>query len=81
MNYKVVPAINTTLSIAMLGAIIMISYTGLRAEATKSDSSLDWCYVSASPEDRFVCLPTHEDCNKTQSSDLFVSSSCFKDKW
>jgi hypothetical protein len=36
MNYRVMPAIITTLSIAMLGTTIMISYGALRAEATKS---------------------------------------------
>ena len=47
----------------MIGAIIMISYGAIEAESSKSDNSLDWCYVSAAPEDRFVCLPNHENCN------------------
>jgi len=81
MNYKAVPTIKTTLPIAMLGAIIMIPYGAMEAESTKSDNSFDWCYVSAAPEDRFVCLPNHEDCNKAKSLDLFASNSCFKNKW
>lgn len=81
MNYKASPLIKTTLPIAMLGAIIMISHGALGAESTKSDNSFDWCYVSAAPEDRFVCLTNHEDCNKAKSLDLFASSFCFKDKW
>ena len=61
MNYKAVPTMKTTLPIAMLGAIIMISYGAMEAESTKLINSFDWCYVSAAPEDRFVCLPNHED--------------------
>ena len=81
MNSKAVPIIKTTLPIVMLGAIIMISYGAVEAESAKSDNSFDWCYVSAAPEDRFVCLPNHENCNNAKSSDLFASSSCFKNKW
>lgn len=81
MNYKDVPTIKTTLPIAMLGAIIMISHGAMEAESAKSDNSFDWCYVSAAPEDRFVCLSNHENCNNVKSSDLFASSSCFKNKW
>jgi len=67
-----------TLSIATLALTIMISYSPLQAEATKSGTSNDWCYISAFPEDRSVCLPNHKECNKAQSSDVFASSSCFK---
>lgn len=81
MNYKAVTTIKTTLPIAMLGAIIMISHGAMEAESGKLDNSFDWCYVSAAPEDRFVCLPNHENCNNAKSSDLFASSSCFKNKW
>ncbi|HKX21514.1 MAG TPA: hypothetical protein VJM74_07580 [Nitrososphaeraceae archaeon] len=81
MNYKAVPTIKINLLIAMIGAIIMISYGAIEAESSKSDNSFDWCYVSAAPEDRFVCLPNHENCNNAQSSDLFASSSCFNNKW
>ncbi len=80
MNYNGLPAIITTLSITMLAATIMISYTALPTEATKSDTLIDSCYVSAFPEDRWVCFPNHEECNKAQSSDLFISNSCFKHK-
>jgi hypothetical protein len=79
MNYKVVPAIITALSIAMLGTTIMISYGAFRAEATKSGTSMDWCYISAFPEDRSVCFPNHEECNKGQSSDIFRSRYVFQE--
>jgi hypothetical protein len=81
MNYKAVTTIKTTLPIAMLGAIIMISHGAMEAESANLDNSFDWCYVSAAPEDRFVCLLNHENCNDAKSSDLFASSSCFKNKW
>jgi hypothetical protein len=78
MNDKGVPVTITTVTIAMVGAIIMILYSALSAEADTSGMSSDWCYISAAPEDRSVCFPNHKECNKAQSSDLFASSSCYR---
>ncbi len=80
MNYKGVLVIVTALLIAMFGETIMSSYTGLGAESTKSSSQGDWCYVSAFPEDRWVCFTSHEECEKAESSDAFKSDYCFKQK-
>ena len=78
MNYKAARAIITTLSIALFVASIMISNSPLRSETTKSSTSSGWCYVSAYPEDRWICFPDHEQCNKAYSLDIFNFDSCIK---
>jgi hypothetical protein len=78
MKYKGLPAIITTLSIAMFAGIVLIPYSAWGIEGAKSAFWSDWCYTSAFPEDRWVCFPNHEECKKAESSDLFKSDYCFK---
>ena len=65
-------------SVVMVGATFMILCGALPAQGGKPDTSTDWCYVSAAPEDRFVCFSNRELCNKAQSSDVFASTSCYR---
>ncbi len=81
MDYKRMRLICTTLSIALFMASIMIPNGALRSEAAKSTSSNDWCYVSAFPEDRWVCFQDHDECNKAYALDLFKLDSCLKDNY
>jgi len=77
MNKSGMLAIITTLSIAMLGATIMVSYGALQAEA-KSGTSVDWCYsqlLRGNP-----CLSNHGECNKAQASNALATSGCIKQK-
>jgi hypothetical protein len=69
----------TTLSIALFTLNIMIPNGALRA--AKSTPSNDWCYVSAFPEDRWVCFEDHDECNKAYALDLFKLDSCLKDNY
>ena len=65
------------LSIAMLGATIMVSYGALQAEA-KSGTSVDWCYsqlLRGNP-----CFSNHGECNKAQASNALATSGCIKQK-
>lgn len=80
MNYKDVSAIVTPLAIAMFWETILISYSALGAESAKSGIWSNYCYISAFPEDQWVCFQNHEECNKAESSDLFKSDYCFKHK-
>ena len=79
MDYKRMRLIITTLSIALFTLNIMIPNGALRA--AKSTPSNDWCYVSAFPEDRWVCFPDHDECNKAYALDLFKLDSCLKDNY
>lgn len=81
MDYKRMRLICTTLSIALFMASIMIPNGALRSEAAKSTLSNDWCYVSAFPEDRWVCFQDHDECNKAYALDLFKLDSCLKDNY
>jgi len=78
MDYNQIRTLGTTLSIALFIVSIMISSGAVRLEASKSISSNNWCYVSAFPEDRWVCFQDHDQCNKAYVLDLFKSDSCFK---
>ena len=69
----------TTLSIALFTLNIMIPNGALRA--AKSTPSNDWCYVSAFPEDRWVCFQDHDECNKAYALDIFKLDSCLKDNY
>jgi hypothetical protein len=80
MNSKGIPLIITTLSMLMLGETIMSSSSALELEMTTSSISSNWCYISAFPEDRAVCFPSHEECKKAESSDRFKSDPCFNHK-
>jgi hypothetical protein len=80
MSYKEAPTIIKTLLIIMLGETIMISYGVVGAESAKSGIWSDWCYISAFPEDRWVCFPEYEECKKAESSDIFKSNPCYKHK-
>ena len=80
MDYNQIGTLGTTLSIALFMTSIMISSGAVRLEASKSTSN-DWCYVSAFPEDRWVCFQDHDQCNKAYVLDLFKSDSCFKDNY
>ena len=79
MDYKQMRLIITTLSIALFTLNIMIPNGALRA--AKSTPSNDWCYVSAFPEDRWVCFEDHDECNKAYALDLFKLDSCLKDNY
>lgn len=79
MDYKRMHVIITTLSIALFMANMMIPNGALRSEAAKSTPSNDWCYVSAFPEDRWVCFQEHDECDKAYALDLFKLDSCLKD--
>ena len=81
MGYKRMPVIITTLSIALFMASMMIPNGALRSEAAKSTPSNDWCYVSAFPEDRWVCFQEHDECDKAYALDLFKLDSCLKDNY
>jgi len=63
MDYNQIRTLGTTLSIALFIISIMISSGAVRLEASKSISSNNWCYVSAFPEDRWVCFQDHDQCN------------------
>jgi|GEM_PF-458318 len=78
MDYNQIRTLVTTLSIALFIVSIMISSGAVRLEASKSISANNWCYVSAFPEDRWVCFQDHDQCNKAYVLDLFKSDSCFK---
>lgn len=80
MNSKGITVIITTLSIVLLGGTTMSSYSALGVEVTTSSIWRDWCYISAFPEDRPVCFPSHEECKKAESSDRFKSDTCFNHK-
>ena len=80
MNSKGIPLIITTLSILIFGETIMSSYATLGIEMTASSVWSGWCYVSAFPEDRPVCFPSHEECKKAESLDQFKSDPCFNHK-
>jgi hypothetical protein len=69
----------TILSIVLFIANMMIPNGALRSEAAKSTPSNDWCYVSAFPEDRWVCFQEHDECDKAYALDLFKLDSCLKD--
>jgi hypothetical protein len=71
----------TTFSIAVFMASMMIPNGALRSEAAKSTPSNDWCYVSAFPEDRWVCFQDQDECNKAYALDLFKLDSCLKDNY
>lgn len=73
--------IRTTFSIALFMASMMIPNGALRSEAAKSTPSNDWCYVSAFPEDRWVCFQDQDECNKAYALDLFKLDSCLKDNY
>lgn len=77
MDYHQIRTLGTTLSIALFIISIMISSGAVRLGALKSISSNDWCYVSAFPEDRWVCFQDNDQCNKAYVLDLFKSDSCF----
>ena len=79
MEYKRMRLICTTLSIVLFMASMMIPNGGLRSEAAKSNPSNNWCYVSAFPEDRWVCFQDHDKCDKAFALDLFKLDSCLKD--
>ena len=81
MDYKRMSLIITTLSIALFMANMMIPNGALRSEAAKSTPSNDWCYVSAFPEDRWVCFQDHDECDKAYDLDLFKLDSCLKDNY
>jgi hypothetical protein len=80
MNSDRMPVIITTLSMLILGEAIMCSYSAVGVEMTTSSIWRDWCYISAFPEDRPVCFPSHEECKKAESSDRFKSDTCFNHK-
>ncbi|MGI0022310.1 MAG: hypothetical protein ACRD9Q_05545 [Nitrososphaeraceae archaeon] len=79
MDYKQISVIITTMSIALFMANVMIPNGVLRSEAAKSTLSNDWCYVSAYPEDRWVCFQDHKECDNAYALDLFKLDSCLKD--
>ncbi|CAN5590943.1 hypothetical protein BH18THE1_BH18THE1_19950 [soil metagenome] len=79
MDYKRISVIITTMSIALFMANMMTPNGALRSEAAKSTPSNDWCYVSAFPEDRWVCFQDHDECDKAYALDLFKFDSCLKD--
>ena len=81
MDYKRMHLICTTLSIALFMASMMIPNGALRSEAAKSTPSNDWCYVSAFPEDRWVCFQDQDECSKAYALDLFKLDSCLKDNY
>ena len=81
MDYKRMRVIITTLSIALFMANMMIPNGALRSEAAKSTPSNDWCYVSAFPEDRWVCFQEYDECDKAYALDLFKLDSCLKDNY
>ena len=74
------PLIITTLSMLMLGETIMSSYTALGVEMTTPSIWSDWGYISAFPEERPVCFPSHEECKKAELLDRFKSDTCFNHK-
>ena len=80
MNSIGIPVLITALSMLMLGEAIMFSYSALGVEVTPSNVWSGWCYISAFPEDRPVCFPSHEECKKAESSDRFKSDTCFNHK-
>jgi hypothetical protein len=59
--------------------IIMISSNGATQSNAAKLNSKDWCYVSAFPEDHWVCFQDREQCDKAYASDLFKFDSCLKD--
>ncbi|MFZ0252413.1 MAG: hypothetical protein WAL28_01270 [Nitrososphaeraceae archaeon] len=79
MNYKLVHSIITTMSIALVMIIMIISNGATQSNAAKLNSLNDWCYVSAFPEDHWVCFQDREQCDKAYASDLFKFDSCLKD--
>ena len=81
MEYKRMHLICTTLSLSIVVfmASMMIPNGALRSEAAKSNPSNDWCYVSAFPEDRWVCFQDHDKCDKAYALDLFKLDSCLND--
>ena len=81
MDYKRMRLVCTTLSIALFTLNMMVPNGALRSEAAKSTPSNDWCYVSAFPEDRWVCFEDHDECNKAYALDLFKLDSCLKDNY
>ena len=81
MNSKGIPVVITTLSMLLLGGTIMSLYSALGVEVVNTSSIWsDWCYISAFPEERPVCFPSHEECKKAESSDRFKSDTCFNHK-
>lgn len=81
MDYKRFRVIITTMSVTLFMANIMIPNGALRSEAAKSTPSNDWCYVSAFPEDRWVCFQDDDECNKAYALDIFKVDSCLKDNY
>jgi hypothetical protein len=79
MDYKLVRSIVTTMSIALVMAIMISSNGATQSDAAKLNSLNDWCYVSAFPEDHWVCFQDLEQCDKAYASDLFKFDSCLKD--
>ena len=83
MNRSGTLGIIMALSIAMVGATIVVSYGALQAEAAKSGTSIRWCYETAGAvagEDAVRCFPNHGECNDAQAHDSNAKSSCFKKK-
>ena len=79
MDYKLVRSRVTTMSIALVMAIMISSNGATQSDAAKLNSLNDWCYVSAFPEDHWVCFQEHDECDKAYASDLFKFDSCLKD--
>lgn len=66
------------LSVAMLGATVVVSLGVLQAEALKSGTSVLWCYGQENNET--PCFPNHGECVKAQERDTSITSGCFKFK-
>jgi hypothetical protein len=77
MNQERMIAIVTTLSIAMVGATVMVSYgVILQAEAATTHT---WCYDI--PGDGRECFERHNDCNKDRKLALETNpdiTHCYK---
>jgi hypothetical protein len=77
MNKNGTLGIIIALSIAMVGATVVVSYGALQVEAAKSGAVVNWCYDSSGVE----CFPNHGECTKAQQDDQDAHSGCFKSKF
>lgn len=80
MNKSRTLGIVITLSIAMVGSIIVDFYGAQHIEAAKSDLAFLWCYSTPVSPNDFLCYTNHEECSMIQSVDDDAKSDCIRKK-